>query len=238
MTFWSPSYISGQLQQNGSGFEGRLNMYKMLNIKNWERKDQFSFFKDFDNPFFNICTEVDVTELHAFAEAEELSFFITSLYASLKTANIVEEFRYRIRDNGVIIYDEIHAGSTVLNEDDTFSFCFFPFKTSFDEFNIEAKQLLQDISLQKEILNPRTNQDNLIHYSVIPWISFFSISHARKFRTNDSIPKIVFGKFNKKDNRLKMPISIEVHHSLIDGVHVSKYLNKFQEILDEPKRYL
>ncbi|MBL7136547.1 MAG: chloramphenicol acetyltransferase [Candidatus Marinimicrobia bacterium] len=213
-------------------------MYKKLNIENWERKDQFFFFKDYDNPFFNICTEVDVTELFNFTKEKELSFFITSLYASIKAVNLVEEFRYRIKDDDVIIYDEIHAGSTVLNEDDTFSFCYFTFKSSFNEFNIEAKQTLQNIIRNKGTFDPRSNQDNLIHYSVIPWISFLSISHARKFRTNDSIPKIVLGKYNNKDNRLMMPISIEVHHSLVDGLHVSKYLNKFQEILNKPKIYL
>lgn len=213
-------------------------MYKKLNVENWERKRQFFFFKDYDNPFFNICTEVDVSELLNFTKENELSFFITSLYASIKAANLIEEFRYRIKGDGVIIYDEIHLGSTVLNEDDTFSFCYFNFNSSFKKFNIEAKQALQNLIRNKGVFDPRSNQDNLIHYSVIPWISFLSISHPRKFKTSDSIPKIVFGKYHNKDNRLIMPISIDVHHSLLDGFHVSRYLNKLQDILNEPTIYL
>ena len=63
-------------------------MYKKLNVENWERKKQFFFFKDYDNPFFNICTEVDVSELLNFTKENELSFFITSLYASIKAADL------------------------------------------------------------------------------------------------------------------------------------------------------
>jgi chloramphenicol O-acetyltransferase type A len=70
----------------------------------------------------------------------------------------------------------------------------------------------------------------MIHYSIIPWISFSSISHLRKFNTDDSIPKIVFGKHHKKDNGLVMPVSAEVHHSLMDGLHVGKYLHLLNEL--------
>jgi len=212
--------------------------YKKLNIEDWNRKDPFYFFKNYDNPFFNICTEVDITELYNLSKKEEFSFFIASLYASTKAANLVEEFRYRIKDDGVIIYDEIHAGSTVLNKDDTFGFSYFDFASSFKEFNQRAKKVLQNMLQKKGDFDPRDNQDNLIHYSVIPWISFFSISHPRKFKMNDSIPKIVFGKYTNKEDRLMMPVSIDVHHSLLDGFHVAKYLDTFQKILNDEKNYL
>jgi chloramphenicol O-acetyltransferase type A len=206
----------------------------MLNIDQWPRKDQFYFFKDYDNPFFNICTEVDVTELHDFSKQNEFSFFLTSIYATLKAANLIEEFRYRIKDDGVIVHDQIHAGSTFLKEDDTFGFVYLTYKSSINDFYVEADDTLQQMKGQKETLDPRSEQDDLIHYSVIPWISFLSISHARKFKKNDSIPKIVLGKYHEKEQQLVMPVSIELHHSLADGLHVANYLNKLQEILDQP----
>jgi chloramphenicol O-acetyltransferase type A len=209
-------------------------MPRSLNIEDWKRKDQFHFFKDYDNPFFNICTEVDVTELYGFSKENEFSFFLTSLYSSLKAANLVEEFRYRLKDDGVIVYDQLHAGSTFLREDDTFGFAYFNYKSSFNDFNLEAEKTLSKEKEEKEVLDPRSDQDDLIHYSVIPWISFLSISHPRKFRSSDSIPKIVLGKYYEKHKRQVMPISIEVHHSLVDGLHVAAYLDKMQEILDQP----
>ena len=32
---------------------------------------------------------------------------------------------------------------------------------------------------------------------------------------------------------MKMPVSIEVHHALADGLHVGRYLERFQELLDD-----
>jgi chloramphenicol O-acetyltransferase type A len=110
-------------------------MSRQLNIDEWKRKDQFYFFKDYDNPFFNICTEVDVTELHNFSKQNVFSFFLTSIYATLKAANLIEEFRYRLKDDGVIIHDQIHAGSTFLRKEDTFGFVYLNYKNTIKRKN-------------------------------------------------------------------------------------------------------
>ena len=37
--------------------------------------------------------------------------------------------------------------------------------------------------------------------------------------------------------RTLMPISVEVHHALVDGVHVGKYLTRLQEALSRPEEF-
>lgn len=209
-------------------------MYEKLDTDKWNRKDQFEFFRSYDNPFFNICSEVDVTLLYEFATKNKLSFFIVSLYLSLKAANEIEEFRMRILNDEVVIYDHVNAGSTVLNEDDTFSFCYFDYDTEPSSFYDSADSLLKKSRGERSGLDPRDNELNMIHYSIIPWISFTSMSHPRKFNTDDSIPKIVFGRYHRNNGKLMMPVSVEVHHSLVDGLHVGNYLNLLQELFNNP----
>ncbi|MGD9900541.1 MAG: CatA-like O-acetyltransferase, partial [Calditrichaceae bacterium] len=105
-------------------------------------------------------------------------------------------------------------------------------------FKDEMSTVLQKNSEDKESLDARADEDNMIHYSVIPWIAFTGLSHSRRFGREDSIPKIVFGKYQTKNGRLMMPISVEVHHSLMDALHVSRYLTRLQEILDQPEKEL
>lgn len=206
-------------------------MYQEIDLNKWNRKSQFDFFKDYDIPFFNITANVDVTNLHRFCKNRNLPFFLSSLFFSTKAINEIEEFRYRIKDNGVICYDKIDAGSTILMDDNTFSFCYFEYIDDVRQF-IEVGNKEIEILKKKKGLDPKLNADNLIHYSSIPWISFTSIQHARKFRTGDSIPKLVFGKYYKDGDCLKMPLSVEVHHALLDGYHVSEYFNKYQKLMD------
>ena len=144
--------------------------------------------------FFNICTILDVKNLYDFSKDNEISFFKSSLYLSLRAANKTEQFRYRIRENTVVVHDVIHAGSTVLNVNETFSFCYFDYFKDFNKFEIHMDMALKALRESNGKLEAQDDRDDLIHYSVLPWISFTSISHPRKFRQQDSIPKIVFGK--------------------------------------------
>jgi chloramphenicol O-acetyltransferase type A len=43
---------------------------------------------------------------------------------------------------------------------------------------------------------------------------------------------MVFGKIFDDGPRRMMPFSVEVHHALVDGVHVGKFFNLFQEKLN------
>src|SRR5216684_2776419 len=52
--------------------------------------------------------------------------------------------------------------------------------------------------------------------TVLPWVSFTSFSHARNWGREDSVPRIAFGKFTKENDRTLLPISVEVHHALMD----------------------
>jgi chloramphenicol O-acetyltransferase type A len=52
------------------------------------------------------------------------------------------------------------------------------------------------------------------------------------------VPKISFGKFIRDNERTLMPFSVEVHHALVDGLHVGRYLARMEEMLAQPGLYL
>jgi chloramphenicol O-acetyltransferase type A len=206
-----------------------------LDIETWSRRQQFEFFKDFDNPFFNICVNVDVTPLLALThEAKSISFFIAYHFLSMKAANEVEPFRYRLRGDRVFVHDHIHAGTTLLLADESFTFVYFDFEADFEAFHTRAKAAVERAQAGKSRLDEREGQDDLIHHSVIPWMTFTSISHARNWGRQDSVPKIAFGKYQADGERIKMPISVEVHHALMDGLHVGRYFEKLESYFSNP----
>ena len=198
-------------------------MKHILNTSEWKRKSHFDFFKNFDNPFFNICTAIEVTELLEYCKNNKTSFFLSSLFLTTLTANEIEEFRYRIDNDDVIIYDIIHPFSTVINTDNIFTFCEFEYITSFSDFLNDSLIRIKNC-LELDMLKPKDYRNDVIHYTSIPWIELTSVSHARNFKNSDSIPKIVFGKYYKANNKIMLPISVEVHHALVDGYHVGTFL--------------
>lgn len=207
-------------------------MPRYLDIENWKRKDQFHFFMAYDDPFFGLCADLDITALHRHIKTRRISFFFASLFLTLKAAHEIEEFRYRLRGDGVLIHDRMMAGSTVLNQDKTFSFCYFDYFPEFNDFEENAAEVLRRHQENDHPWEDRDQRDDMIHYSVIPWIQFSSLKHSRKFKTRDSIPKIVMGRYHPKGGTIQMPLSVEVHHSLMDGFHLGQYFSKLQDYLD------
>ncbi len=202
-----------------------------LDVSSWSRREHFNLFRTYDRPFFNICANVDVGRLKALVDnTEGISFFVSCLYLSTRVANEVEPFRYRIRGDSVLVHDVVHPGTTIPLRDDTFGFAYLEYRRDFRRFADEASREM-DVCASRPSLNPRDDRDDLIHFTALPWISFTSVAHARRFQAEDSTPKIVFGKYERTGDRLMMPVSIEVHHALMDGVHVARYFSLLEKYL-------
>jgi chloramphenicol O-acetyltransferase type A len=70
--------------------------------------------------------------------------------------------------------------------------------------------------------------------TAIPWVSFTSFLHPLNLRPPDSIPRFAWGKFFEDGDRLKMPLGVQGHHALMDGIHVGKFYAEVQDYLDHP----
>ena len=206
-----------------------MNPMKKIDINTWYRKEHFEFYSTFKQPFFNVCATVDVTKTLNYCKENQLSFFICSLFLLGYTANQIEPFRFRINNDEVDVFDELEISCTVLNKDESFSFCEFGPCSQFDVFYQQAEKQLAKIKNGSKSLKSGNNLDNKVFCSVLPWLHFTSFSHAQKQKGQDSTPRIVMGKYKNCHTEIAMPVSVEVHHALVDGLHVGQYFEKLQQ---------
>jgi chloramphenicol O-acetyltransferase type A len=212
-------------------------MAEYLDVNNWARRDQFEFFRGFDKPYFNVCVPLDVTELVALLrERPGSSVSLAYHYLALRIANEVEPFRYRLRDGKVLVHDVIHGATTVLLSNESFAFAYFDYTADYRKFTADAQRVITEV--KREGIFKDSPSDNLIHFTTLPWVSFTSFSHARNWGQEDSVPKITFGKFTNEGKRVLMPFSVEVHHALMDGLHVGRYLTRLEAALADPEASL
>jgi chloramphenicol O-acetyltransferase type A len=210
-------------------------MPEYLDTGAWSRRHLFRLFKDYDDPYFNVCADVDVTPLLALARERGLSFFVTYHFLSTKAANEVEPFRYRLRGERVLVHERVHAGAIILLPDDSFTFVYFEY---FGAFHEGARALVERARREPPPLDQRAGQDDLIYHSVIPWVSFTGIKHARDSRQQSGIPKVAFGKYREAGGRVLMPVSVEAHHALMDGLHAGRFFERFQRHCSDPRAAL
>lgn len=212
--------------------------HRYLDTETWSRRDLFRLFSEYDAPSFNICADVDATRLLDFARARRLSSFVTYHYLSTKVANEVENFRYRLRGGRVLVHERVNAGAVLLLADESFTFVYFDYTEDFRAFHESAVAIVERARTEPPGLDAREDRDDLLYHSVIPWVSFTSISHARDSRRQNGIPKISFGKYREAGGRVLMPVSVEVHHALMDGLHVGRYFERLQGYFDDPESAL
>ncbi|AWH84564.1 chloramphenicol acetyltransferase [Flavobacterium album] len=207
-------------------------MKTKLNLSTWPRKEHFGFFSQFEEPFFGLVATIDCTKGYASAKAKNVSFFIYYLHKVLAAVNNVEEFRYRISGNEVVVYDRVDASATLTREDNTFGFSLMEFNPEIEVFSANSKAEIERVRNTTGLFTREFDNDNIIHFSAIPWVDFTSLSHARSFTFPDSCPKISVGKMTEKDGRKSMPVSVHVHHGLMDGYHVGLFFDALQREMD------
>ena len=207
-------------------------MKTLIDIENWKRKEHFHFFSKFTEPFFGVTVKVDCTKAYAKAKEKQVSFFLYYLFRALKTANGIDNFKYRIIDNQVYEFETVNASPTINRPNGTFGFAYMDYVENEEEFYQKALKEIETIQNTNSLL-PAVSGENVIHFSAIPWLDFTSISHARNFSHPDSCPKISFGKMTEINGIKSMPISIHGHHALMDGYHVGQFIEQFQKLMNE-----
>ena len=206
-------------------------MKQKLNLDTWNRKEHFLFFKQMEEPFFGITTRIDCTKAYAKAKELGVSFFTYYLHKTLDAVNAVENFRYRIIDNEIYIFDQIDASATILRDDKTFGFSLIQYDNDLKVFAEITRKEIDRIQNTTGLIT-RDFEINLIHFSALPWVDFTSYSHARSFTWPDSCPKISYGKMVEENGKKTMAVSIHVHHGLVDGYHVGEFVSILQELLN------
>lgn len=202
---------------------------RKIDLETWERRTVLQFFKGFSEPYHGVCVRVDCTETFRYAKEHRLSVFLSLVHRALLAAHQVENFRTRIVGDDVWRYERIHGGSAVGRPNGTIGFGHYEFHENLNEFvtaaSLEVERVRQLADLE------RYPEQNVIRFSVLPWLDFTSISHARDFSKADSAPRITFGKITDANGRCTMPVSIHVHHGLVDGLHVGQFVERFEGLL-------
>ena len=207
-------------------------MQHEIELSTWKRREHYEVFKDFDEPLFGITVRVECS--YAYTKSKEMGypFSLYYLYLSLKAVNEIEEFRYRIEGDKVFCYDRVDAGPTIFREDETYGCGYMRYYEDQNEFIIHGKLEVERVKAEHGLKFP-TSGENIIHYSTLPWADFTSISHARRLDIGRSIPKITFGKVTREGDNMWMPVDVHANHAVMDGFHVSKFIERFQELLNQ-----
>ena len=203
-----------------------------IELRKWKRRDHYLWFRKYAQPFFSVTVEVDVTPIwNASRKRGATSFFLSSVFCMLKAANDVEAFRLRLRARGVWRHDRVAVGPTIMRTDETFGFVRLEPAATLEAFAAHGQAAIAEAAARKALAPSRQVADDIVFHSVLPWLRFTAFTNALP-GGKDSIPRIVFGRSARQGNRVTMPVAVEVHHALVDGLDVARFFDRFDAYLD------
>lgn len=144
-------------------------------------------------------------------------------------ANQIEAFRYRFLDGKIVLYDQVDTAFTYLNkETNLFKVVNVPMQNSMAEYVQLAEKTAEN---QKEYFTGPLGND-VFQCSPMPWVTYTHISHTNSGKKDNATPLFDWGKYYEKGDKLIMPISVQAHHSFVDGIHVGEFAKQIQKYVE------
>lgn len=202
------------------------------------RKKHFDFFLAFEQPHFNICAPVNITEFKKWQKAQGHPFSLSVVYFLARAANGIKEFRWRIRGSQVFEHPAISPSFTVPTDaSDVFSFCTVPFNPVFHEF-LASAQSVQEEMAKNPSFEDEPGRDDYFFMSSLPWIAFTGVGFAMGTPKTDSVPRLTWGRVTDNNGKSTMPLVIQAHHSVVDGFHTGQLFQALERAFENPEEFV
>ena len=204
--------------------------YEVIDESTWERAMHCEVFRNSIEPAFCVTFEADITKFKNKVKKEGMSFTLAMVYAVCKCANEVEALRYRFLDGQIVLYERIDTAFTYLNKDTgLFKVVNVPFVDDLSEYVALASKTAE--GQQEYFTGPLGN--DVFQCSPMPWVTYTHISHTNSGKKDNATPLFDWGKYYEKDGHILIPISIQAHHSFVDGIHIGQFVDALQKFFDE-----
>lgn len=215
-------------------------MFHPIDTATWPRAQMFHYFCTMAPTGYSLTVNIDVTKLQQVVKKRGLKFYPAYLWLVTRNLAKQSEFTCAIKDDVLGYYDELTPLYPVLHEDDhTVSLMWTAYDADFTRFYQAHTENVAEYGQNHGILcRSELPPENTYTVSEVPWINFTHFA-VHSFENKDYFfPSVEAGRWEEKDGKLMMPLSLTVHHATTDGYHISVFLEDLQREMDGFERFL
>lgn len=205
--------------------------FEYIDRNNWKREEYFRHYKENIPCTYSISAKLDISNIKNRNE----KIYPAMLYAISTIVNRYEEFRTALDEDGRVgMFDEMMPCYTVFNkETEMFSNIWTEYRKDYSEFKRLYTEDMENYGNFTSMDAKPGTPINTFPVSMIPWISFEGFNLNLQKGYDYLLPIFTMGKYCIEDGKYIMPISVQVHHAVCDGFHVSRFINELQEFINK-----
>ena len=207
----------------------------LIDMKNYARKAHFDYFNSLAYPYVGVTTEVDITDFRRVTKQKGYNFFHSFLWCAAQAGNMIPEMRHRRAGDGIAEYDFCMTSHTVLRANGTYAYCDLNANCAYRDFLPYAAREQRKVQESGGIDRTPEEEDGLFFISTMTQIAHTALILPVPIPA-DGNPRITWGKFFERDGKTLIPVSLQVNHALMDGLHIARFYQLLEAKLREVVR--
>lgn len=203
--------------------------FKKIDVNNWKRRVYFEHYFSNVPCTYSMTAKIEITKLINSGKR----LYPSMLYCITSIVNKYEEFRTAFNNKGELgIYKTMNPSYTIFHkESQTFSNLWTEYNEDYYEFCKAYENDLMIFGDKEDFQAKPHTPENVFNVSMIPWVSFEGFNLNLKNGYDYLLPIFTMGKYYNENDKVFLPLAIQVHHAVCDGFHVSRFLEDLQNMI-------
>lgn len=207
--------------------------YKRIDLATWERGELFRYYMEQMRVVTGMTVDVNVTPLVTYAKRNGLRFYPCMLWVVSDVLNHRDEWKYGWDEEGALIrYDTVSPSHVFFHEERE---RFVKLVTAYtpDILEFHARVLADEIRYHDVDGVLADQPKNAFDVSCLPWVRYRELSLHVFDAGRHLAPVVTWGKYETENGEQILPLSLQIHHAVADGFHVSRFFLEVQKRIDE-----
>lgn len=207
--------------------------FKKIDLTTWERRDLFRYYTEQMRIVNSMTVDIDVTPLVTYTKKHQLHFYPCMLWVVSKVLNDHDEFKYAWSEDGELIKWSYISPSHVFYHEEDEQFTKLVTAYSDDILEFHARVLADRIQHfdARGILPDQPK--NTFDASCLPWVRYSQFDMHVFDAGIHLAPVVTWGKYEEKSGSQVLPLSMQIHHAVADGFHLSRFFVEVQKLIDQ-----
>jgi len=179
-------------------------------------------------PMVTLLRTLDVSRLVKTSRKQGLKFNMLMCWCIGKAASGIKEFYLLPVDGKLMQYDTLAVNSIVINSQGEVSSCDIPFSHDLQEFDINYLRLTRQVA--RNCTNHDLPDSMVIGTSALVQCDIDGAIGMYSGIFNN--PFLIWGRYKNRWPRKTLKLSLQFHHTQMDGEHAARFLNELQRTIN------
>ena len=204
-------------------------MKQEINPQETSRAEAFSLWMSSPMPMVTLMKTFDVSRMVKVSKRTGMKFTMLMCWCIGKAASSIEEFYMLPEDGRLFRYDRLAINVVVQNVKGGISLCDVPFSDDIGQFNADYLELTGQVA--RTCRSTALEDYMIVGTSALPQTELDCIVNQYSGRYNN--PFLAWGKYRKGLFKTTLPISLQFHHTQMDGGHAARFLECLQDVINK-----